>query len=104
MRPETVEAMLAAGASADVIAAAWKAEIAAEEARAARQIPWLQLRQLAFARDGDLCGYCGDSEGPFEIDHKVPRSKGGENILENVIVACASCNRAKRDREESEWS
>jgi hypothetical protein len=31
MSPETIDAMLAAGASAEVLAAAWKAEIAAQE-------------------------------------------------------------------------
>lgn len=31
MKPETIDAMIAAGASAEVIAAAWKAEIAAQE-------------------------------------------------------------------------
>jgi 5-methylcytosine-specific restriction endonuclease McrA len=34
-----------------------------------------------------------------EIEHIVPRIKGGENTIENVTVACRRCNRSKKDRE-----
>jgi hypothetical protein len=101
--PEVLDALLKAGATAEMIVAAVKADAEREAIKAARQVPWLQLREMAFARDGRCCGYCGDEGGPFEVDHIIPRIKGGENVLDNVLVACQSCNRAKRDRQGDDW-
>src|SRR5262245_22568450 len=51
------------------------------------------------ARDGDYCWYCG---GEFDvrkrtrtIDHVVPLTLGGTSRLENLRLACGSCNRRK---------
>ena len=32
------------------------------------------------------------------IDHVIPRSKGGEDTWDNLVVACASCNVKKGDK------
>jgi len=98
-----IDALVASGATAEMLAAVMKAALADDDAKAARQVPWLQLRQMAFERDGERCAYCNAVDGPFEVDHIVPRIKGGEDVLDNVAVACRSCNRAKRDREGDDW-
>lgn len=58
-------------------------------------------RRAVFARDGHRCQYCGASAE--NIDHVVPRSKGGSHTWDNVVAACRRCNSHKRDRllEES---
>jgi 5-methylcytosine-specific restriction endonuclease McrA len=39
------------------------------------------------------CAYCGD---PSEhIDHIVPRSRGGQDTLDNLVGACFGCNTSK---------
>lgn len=38
-----------------------------------------------------------NTEGAWEIDHDIPKSKGGQNDAENLLPACPSCNRIKRD-------
>jgi 5-methylcytosine-specific restriction endonuclease McrA len=53
-------------------------------------------RRAVFARDGHRCQYCGASAE--NIDHVVPRSRGGEHIWENVVAACRPCNTKKEDR------
>jgi 5-methylcytosine-specific restriction endonuclease McrA len=58
-------------------------------------------RRSVFLRDGHRCQYCG---GQAEnIDHVVPRSRGGEHSWENVVACCRRCNTRKEDRllEES---
>ena len=35
----------------------------------------------------------------FEIDHIVPRSKGGPDDVENLQLLCGSCNKIKGDRD-----
>jgi len=53
-------------------------------------------------RDGEKCRYCSTENGPFEFDHVVPWSRGGLDTVENLVVACFTCNRAKSDRTPSE--
>lgn len=47
------------------------------------------------------CGYCGVTEllsgGPLEIDHFQPRRHGGTDAPDNLVYACATCNRFKSD-------
>lgn len=53
-------------------------------------------RRAVFARDDWTCQYCG---GPAEnVDHVVPRSRGGEHAWENVVAACRRCNSRKENR------
>jgi hypothetical protein len=41
-----------------------------------------------------LCAYC--ERRPWaERDHVYPISKGGPNVVENMVPACASCNAEK---------
>lgn len=45
------------------------------------------------------CAYCGapSSDARLEIDHVVPRAKGGTDDESNLTAACFTCNRGKRD-------
>ena len=52
------------------------------------------------ARDHGLCGYC--RKRGENIDHIVPRSRGGKNEWENVVWACKPCNDRKADKLLSE--
>lgn len=53
-------------------------------------------RRAVFARDGHRCQYCGATAE--NIDHVLPRSKGGTHTWENVVAACRPCNTRKEDR------
>ena len=53
-------------------------------------------RRAVFARDRHRCQYC--NRGAENIDHVVPRSRGGEHTWENVVASCRSCNARKEDR------
>ena len=53
-------------------------------------------RRAVFARDGWVCQYCGlQAEN---VDHVVPKSRGGEHSWENVVAACRRCNSKKENR------
>lgn len=62
------------------------------------------LRERIFERDGRVCRYCGDTDGPFHIDHIKPVARGGADGEDNLCVACQSCNFAKAARFNSEWT
>ena len=53
-------------------------------------------RRAVFARDGHLCQYCGGTAE--NIDHVIPRSRGGTHTWDNVVAACRPCNARKEDR------
>jgi 5-methylcytosine-specific restriction endonuclease McrA len=52
-------------------------------------------RRAVFARDGWACQYCGKSAE--NLDHVIPRSRGGEHVWENVVAACRRCNAKKEN-------
>ncbi|MFJ8394370.1 HNH endonuclease [Streptomyces sp. NPDC094144] len=55
-----------------------------------------------FARWDGRCCYC---DAPAEhIDHVTPISRGGDDTLDNVVPACASCNLDKAARTLAEWA
>ena len=45
-----------------------------------------------------VCAYC--PRPATTADHIVPVSKGGSNKLANLAPCCASCNRAKSNRDD----
>jgi len=49
------------------------------------------------------CEYCNIKNVPFVIEHIVPLSKGGQNCLSNVTIACYPCNLSKGNKLLSEW-
>jgi 5-methylcytosine-specific restriction endonuclease McrA len=59
-------------------------------------------RRAVFARDDNRCQYCGATAE--NIDHVIPRSRGGEHVWENVVAACRPCNARKQDRYLHETS
>lgn len=56
-------------------------------------------RKNIYLRDNFSCQYCGKSGGSLTIDHVVPRSRGGRETWENMVVCCARCNNRKGDRK-----
>ena len=48
-------------------------------------------RALIYQRDDHTCQYCG-SQKKLTVDHVIPRSRGGQDTWENMVVACSPCN------------
>ncbi len=57
-------------------------------------------RRGVFVRDEGACQYCGRSAE--NVDHVVPRSRGGPHEWENVVASCRRCNSRKMDRTPDE--
>jgi 5-methylcytosine-specific restriction endonuclease McrA len=50
-----------------------------------------EIVRAVWRRAGSRCENCGSSFA-LEIDHKIPRAKGGSSKTENLRLACRSCN------------
>jgi 5-methylcytosine-specific restriction endonuclease McrA len=53
------------------------------------------------------CAYCYRNECELNkkltIDHIIPISKGGLNIIENIVPSCFSCNSSKGSKDVDEY-
>lgn len=54
-------------------------------------------RRKQFLRQGGLCWYCQIflPVTRQHVEHKTARSLGGDNNLNNLVIACANCNKTK---------
>ncbi|MYI68551.1 MAG: hypothetical protein F4103_07330 [Boseongicola sp. SB0673_bin_14] len=62
-------------------------------------------RHRLYGEQEGVCNGC-DTHFPFrvmEVDHMLPRSKGGTDRLDNLQLLCSGCNRSKGDKTMAEW-
>ncbi|MBI5510754.1 MAG: HNH endonuclease [Deltaproteobacteria bacterium] len=61
-------------------------------------------RHNIFVRDDHTCQYCGRrlARKELNLDHVVPRSRGGKTAWENVVASCIDCNFRKGGRTPAE--
>jgi 5-methylcytosine-specific restriction endonuclease McrA len=57
-------------------------------------------RQNVFLRDKHTCQYCTKTlpERELNLDHVVPRDRGGKMSWENIVTSCVPCNTRKANR------
>ena len=61
-------------------------------------------RPNLYRRDAFSCQYCGSAlpGSKLQVEHVMPRSRGGPTTWENCVAACDDCNSRKRDRTPKE--
>ncbi len=63
----------------------------------------LRFRVLKAA--GGRCQLCGITakQCPLDVDHIIPRSRGGKTELANLQALCSKCNRSKRNQDDTDF-
>ncbi|SRR6266567_1493379 len=63
------------------------------------------LRFLVLKAAGGRCQLCGilAKERPLDVDHIIPRSRGGKTELANLQALCSKCNRSKRNQDDTDF-
>jgi 5-methylcytosine-specific restriction endonuclease McrA len=61
-------------------------------------------RRNLLLRDAYRCQYCGEEPGVRElnVDHVMPRSRGGRDTWDNLVISCRGCNLRKGKRTPDE--
>lgn len=66
-----------------------------------RMFGYADKKAYLLKREKRCCIYCGihASKAKMEIEHVIPKSKGGTDSLNNLVLACTSCNQAKGNQD-----
>ena len=57
-----------------------------------------------YDQQGGRCLYCGEElNGRYQLDHKRPKSRGGNESPENLCCACERCSRLKHHETAEEF-
>jgi hypothetical protein len=84
--------------------AAGKAKLPGWACQQGEQYGWENVKMYVRARDRYTCQYCGEVRPPdLEVDHIVPRSRGGSSRPSNLVAACHDCNAAKGNQTAAEF-
>lgn len=62
-----------------------------------------EIREYLLEKWQHKCAYCGKINIPLEIEHIVPKSRGGSNRISNLTIACHKCNQTKSNRTAYEF-
>jgi 5-methylcytosine-specific restriction endonuclease McrA len=65
-----------------------------------------EIREYLLEKFNRTCAYCGGLSGDqvLEIEHIVPKRRGGTDRVANLVIACDTCNDAKDNRTPGEWA
>ncbi len=51
-----------------------------------------EVREYLLEKWNRKCAYCGKKDVPLEIEHIIPRTRGGSNRVSNLTLSCIPCN------------
>jgi 5-methylcytosine-specific restriction endonuclease McrA len=62
-----------------------------------------EVKEYLLEKYGRKCAYCGAEKVPLEIEHMIPKSKGGTDRIDNLAIACVKCNQEKSNMMPKEY-
>ena len=62
-----------------------------------------ELREYLLQKFDYSCVYCGITDVPLELDHVKPKSRGGSDRVNNLVVSCVDCNQEKGSQTVEEF-
>lgn len=61
------------------------------------------VREYLLEKWQHKCVYCGKTDVPLEVEHIVPKSRGGSDRVSNLTLSCHDCNQRKGNRTATEF-
>jgi 5-methylcytosine-specific restriction endonuclease McrA len=62
-----------------------------------------EVREYLLEKFNRQCCYCSAKDVPLEVEHIVPKSRGGSNRISNLCLACHPCNQRKGNQTAAEF-
>ena len=62
-----------------------------------------EVREYLLEKFNRTCVYCSKTDVPMEVEHIVPRSRGGSNRVSNLTLSCRPCNEKKGNQTATEF-
>lgn len=62
-----------------------------------------EVREYLLEKFNRKCIYCGKEHVALEIEHIIPKSRGGSNKIDNLGIACHDCNQKKNNMTAEEF-
>jgi HNH endonuclease/RRXRR protein len=62
-----------------------------------------EVREYLLEKWGRTCAYCGKEHVPLQVEHLVPRARGGSDRVSNLTLACDPCNQRKGNQTATEF-
>jgi 5-methylcytosine-specific restriction endonuclease McrA len=62
-----------------------------------------ELREYLREKWGRRCAYCGAEGVPLQIEHIIPKTRGGTDRVNNLTLACQDCNQQKGKQTAEEF-
>jgi 5-methylcytosine-specific restriction endonuclease McrA len=62
-----------------------------------------EIKEYLLEKWGRRCVYCGKKNVPLQIEHIVPRRRGGSDRVSNLTLSCEICNQRKGKQTASEF-
>ena len=62
-----------------------------------------EIREYLLDKWGRKCVYCGKDNLPLEVEHIIPKSRGGSSRVSNLTISCRKCNLKKGSQTAKEF-
>lgn len=62
-----------------------------------------EVREYLLHKWGRTCAYCNKKDVPLQIEHLVPRARGGSDRISNLTLSCGPCNQKKGNQTAAEY-
>lgn len=62
-----------------------------------------EVREYLLEKFSRKCSYCGKTDLALEIEHIIPKCRGGSNRVSNLCLACRPCNVKKGSKTAEEF-
>ena len=62
-----------------------------------------ELKEYLLLKWGHRCAYCKQTGVALQVEHLVPKTRGGSHRVSNLTLACERCNQKKGNRTAEEF-
>ena len=63
----------------------------------------LEVKEYLLLKWGHRCAYCEKMGLPLQVEHIIPKIRGGSNRVTNLTLACEQCNGKKGNQTAEEF-